>query len=268
MNDKVDILLATFNGEKYLESQIDSILKQTYTNWQLIIHDDGSNDNTTSIIKNYKIKYPEKIKFIDDNIKTGGPKQNFFYLLNFIESDYIMFCDQDDFWMKDKISSSLQLIKEKENEKENENIPILIHTDLAIADKNLNIIYKSMSGYKKFKSPQCLLDTIFSNSVTGCTILCNRKLINQLSTPKEAVIHDWWLAIETYRNNGKIYYLNQPTILYRQHEKNNVGAIESISPYIFLRKINALFSNYKQFRIVSKKSFLYFILKTIKYRWR
>ena len=116
MSKKIYILLATYNGEKYLKEQLDSLFEQTNQHWTLWIHDDNSKDNTVNIIKKYKSKYPDQIEFLDDDISTGGAKENFTYLLDNINDDYdyIMFCDQDDVWLEDKIEITLKKMLEIE----------------------------------------------------------------------------------------------------------------------------------------------------------
>ena len=113
------ILMATYNGEEFIREQINSILNQTYKNWKLIIHDDGSTDNTVDIIKEYTKKYPNKIILIEDNIKCNGAKENFSHLIKIayknFNFDYILFSDQDDIWLPNKIEVSLSKIQEMEN---------------------------------------------------------------------------------------------------------------------------------------------------------
>ena len=126
------ILLATYNGEKYFSEQIESLLSQTYQDWKLWIHDDGSKDNTVKIIKDYANKYPEKIVFLDDDISCGGAKENFTYVLNNIDKnfDYIMFCDQDDLWLPNRIELFLNEVKIQE--KNNPNLPLVSFSDLIL----------------------------------------------------------------------------------------------------------------------------------------
>ena len=100
----VDILMATYNGGKYIAEQIDSILNQNYNDWKLYIRDDGSKDNTVNIVKEYIEKYPDKIILIEDGRRNLGPKLNFGELLKISKSEYCMFCDHDDVWMEDKVS--------------------------------------------------------------------------------------------------------------------------------------------------------------------
>jgi glycosyltransferase involved in cell wall biosynthesis len=110
----VDILMATYNGEKYIRQQLDSILSQTYEQWLLYIRDDGSTDNTVEIINNYIKKYPDKIILINDEKKGLGAKLNFGETMKFSKNDYTMFVDQDDVWMNYKISKSLDIMEKQE----------------------------------------------------------------------------------------------------------------------------------------------------------
>jgi glycosyltransferase involved in cell wall biosynthesis len=224
----VGILMATYNGEKYLVEQLDSIINQTYKNWILVIHDDGSIDSTIDIIKEYVNKYSDKIILVEDNIKCGGAKENFFHLINIAKSnfnfDYIMFSDQDDVWLPEKIEITLNKMIETEN-KYGKNKPILVHTDLKIVDENLNLISNSFWEYQKINplnnSLNCLL---LENTVTGCTMMINRILFDKIILDKNAIIHDWWIALICKITEGIIVPIEEQTILYRQHGRNDTGA--------------------------------------------
>lgn len=270
MNKKVYILMATYNGEKYISEQIDSLLNQTYRNWKLIIHDDNSKDKTVEIAKRYESKYPNKIKVIDDNISNGGAKENFTYLLNNIDDDfdYIMFCDQDDVWLENKIE--LTLNKMIDIEKINTNKPILIHTDLKVVDEKLNIISESMFKYQKLNlnNQKNIKSISMENIITGCTMMLNKQLVlKSKDIPKEAIMHDWWIAIVTLKENGTIEFVDKATILYRQHELNTIGSKKvNLSYYLKkLLKIKELINNYKSIYIQYRKagikmSIYYFIV--------
>ena len=168
--------MATYNGSKYISEQFDSLLKQTYSNWKIIVHDDNSQDNTVEIIKIYEKKHPNKIKLIDDNINPGGAKENFSYLLGKIDENYhyLMFCDQDDVWLEDKIELTLGEMKAVEKNKKD--IPILVHTDLKVVDYKLNTIYESMFKSQKldYRIGDNLQHIAIENVVTGCTIMINK----------------------------------------------------------------------------------------------
>jgi len=250
MSKKIYILLATYNGEKYLKEQLDSLFEQTNKHATLWIHDDNSKDNTVSIIKEYQSKYPNKIEFLDDDISTGGAKENFTYLLNHIDDnyDYVMFCDQDDVWLEDKIEITLKKMMQVEDI--NSNKPVLIHTDLKVVDEKLNIISESMFKYQRLNlDNQYKLNKIaLENIITGCTVMLNKKLVSMSKTiPKEAIMHDWWIAIITLQNNGIIEFVNKSTIKYRQHSINTIGAkkVNLVYYLTILVKVKEVVHNYK-----------------------
>lgn len=138
----VDILLATYNGELYIEQQIQSILSQTYKNWHLLISDDSSCDNTAAIIKKYAAM-DTRIHVLTSAAKHRSAKMNFFYLIECSESSYIAFCDQDDYWKPNKIQISMETLREIERN-HGSNIPVLVHTDLSITDERLDIVRQSI----------------------------------------------------------------------------------------------------------------------------
>ena len=144
---QVDILLATYNAQRYIKEQLDSILNQSFSDWNLIVYDDGSNDDTLSIINTYVDRYPEKIKFISNNNRFGSALGSFSFLLTVSNSQYTMFCDQDDVWDKDKIEKTLKKMKELENAFGD--IPLLVHTDLEVVNEDLQTIDKSFFHYEQ-----------------------------------------------------------------------------------------------------------------------
>ena len=236
MDRVVDILLATFNGERLISEQIDSILNQTYTNWNLIIRDDGSTDNTIMIIKDYINKHPHKIKLIEDEKRNLGSSKNFSELLNYSKSEYIMFCDQDDVWLPDKIRLSLEKIVELENAFGREK-PLLVFNDLFVVDDSLKIISDSFWRLKKRKPQNTSLNRlIVQNVITGCAMIINKMLL-ELSMPiaKSAMMHDWWMGLVA-SSYGEIGYIRAPLIYYRQHSSNVIGANRK-SVKQFLKKI-------------------------------
>lgn len=229
MNDKlsVDILLATCNGEAYLKEQIDSILAQSNQDWQLLIRDDESHDGTVSIIKDYLQKYPSKIKLIEDSDSHLGAKLNFQRLLEHSDAEYIMFCDQDDVWLHRKIERTLKAMRTAE--KNYPNKPIMVHSDLIVVDANLKKIADSLWAYQKIqpRKGDDLNRIILQNVATGCTIMINTRAKNvSLPVPKDAIMHDWWIAIKV-AEHGKIVYIPDRLVLYRQHPNNLVGAKEA-----------------------------------------
>jgi glycosyltransferase involved in cell wall biosynthesis len=222
----VEILLATYNGEKYLEEQIDSILNQSFIDWNLVIRDDKSEDKTLHIIEKYVQKYPQKIFLIQDGESNSrlGASQNFSKLLKHSSADYILFSDQDDIWLSNKIKDSLEHMWDLESSW-GKTLPILVHTDLSIVSRNLELIHPSYWQHQYLDPQRSNLNHfLVRNLITGCTILVNRALKNlAIPVPDAAYMHDWWLALVATAF-GKISYLSESTILYRQHTSNEVGA--------------------------------------------
>ncbi len=233
----IDILLASYNGEKYITEQIESILNQTYKDWFLYIKDDCSTDNTVKIINAYEKRYKDKIKVVVSDKPTGSAKDNFFSMLQYSKSDYIMTCDQDDVWIPEKIEITYNKMKEAENAYKD--IPILVHTDLKVADENLNIISDSLLKMQNLDSSKDKLNNLLvQNIVTGCTVMVNRKLLDYIKTiPKYAIMHDWWMALIA-SSLGKIEFIEKPTVLYRQHKYNDVGAKDVNSANYILKRLS------------------------------
>lgn len=224
MDDQVDIVMAVYNGEKFVKEQIDSILAQDYQNFRLLVRDDHSQDGTLEIIKNYVKAYPNKIFLLPSSGKLGV-KGNFSALLEYAKAPYIMLSDQDDIWLKDKVSKSLKKMKELEASK-GLDCPLLIHADLKVVDAHLNLIDPSFWKFAHLKPAQShqLNKLLTQNVVTGCTILINRPLLKlALPIPSETPMHDWWLALVASAF-GYIESISEPLILYRQHGKNTLGA--------------------------------------------
>lgn len=222
--DKIAILMATYNGEKYICQQIDSILSQTCKDWELYIHDDGSTDNTIAAVESYVEKYPNKIHLIDGK-STGGAKYNFFYMFGQVEATYYMTCDQDDVWLDKKIELTYDKMLTIENKAD---VPCLVYTELRVVDSELNTIADTMSGYQSLDCHKRTINQfILQNSVTGCTMMVNRALRDKMlriTDIDNTIMHDWWAALVAAQF-GKTTFIDEPTILYRQHGDNSLGAL-------------------------------------------
>lgn len=222
----IDILLSTYNGERYLREQIDSILAQTYQDWQLIIRDDGSMDSTVDIVQEYIRSYKDRITLLEKNGNKGA-MESFGELLQVSTSDYFMFCDQDDVWLPDKVEQTLNKMLQTE-QTITKGCPVVVHTDLIVVDQDLNTINPSYFNYANIKPSLVNSDIdylLIFNSVTGCTAMGNKAARkNACPIPPFAPMHDSWLAQSTLMAGGKIATLFSPTILYRQHSKNVIGA--------------------------------------------
>jgi glycosyltransferase involved in cell wall biosynthesis len=238
----IDILMATYNGEQFVKEQINSILNQTNTNWKLKIRDDGSKDNTLKILKEYQSKHPDKIEVIEDNKGNVGVINNYSLLLSRSNADYTMFCDQDDIWLPLKIEKTLQ--KMLETEKLNSGKPVLVHTDMKVVDSDLNVISNSFFKYQKLNpNIKKINNLLVQNNATGCTSMINKALKGKVKLPlsENVLMHDWFIALNAALF-GLIEYIPQPTMLYRQHGHNSVGAKGYDLKYI-LEKIKRIFIN-------------------------
>lgn len=226
----IDILMATYNGEEYLERQIDSIINQLYLKWRLIIRDDGSTDHTKKIVEKYMKKYPQKIFYYENNKNSGSAKKNFMNLLRDTDAEYIMFCDQDDVWDEDKIIRTYKSMKKIEK-LEGKEVPLMIATDLRVVSSKEEVIDQSFRHYMNLPSDVTLSHLIIQNNITGCTIMMNRALCEMLKKAldtKKILMHDHFAAIVASLF-GKVVLLKRSTISYRQHDSNTVGAMDARS---------------------------------------
>lgn len=227
--NRVNIILAAYNGEKYIGEQIESIINNSFTDWYLWIFDDGSTDGTSNIVEGYILKYPDRIKYFR-NEKNKGLTLNFLEGLRYVadcksskEQEYYMFCDQDDVWMQDKIKKTYKQMKKLEH-KYGEDTVAAVFTDAKVVDEQLRMIepsffQSSKLDMKKKDLPHILME----NKLIGCTVMVNDALVKKITAlPTKARYHDWWIALLA-ASFGRISYLPEATINYRQHSNNMVG---------------------------------------------
>jgi len=219
-NKKIDILMATYNGEKYLAEQLDSIINQTYHNWNLLIRDDNSTDRTLEIIQDYQ-KKDNRIKLLKDNKGNLGIVKNFEELLKNSESEFIMFSDQDDIWVENKLDMYLKMIEKIKNK------GFMIHSDAILFDKNKSNILKDTFISKKAIN-KGLENVFFNYFVQGATILISKEIKNFiLPFPKEVYLHDRYIHLISELFFERIF-VNKALIYYRQHGDNQIGAKNTI----------------------------------------
>lgn len=236
----IKVLMATYNGAAFLPVQLDSLFQQSFQDWSLLVHDDNSTDETATIIRHYAKRYPEKITFLDDKISYHSASANFAFLLEQSDTDYIMLCDQDDFWLPEKIGKSIAKIREMET-MHGADTPLLVFSDMRVVDRELNVLHESFWRYQKL-DPQIAHDwerLLAQNVITGCTIIINRAA-RDVSLPFgiETMMHDHWIGVNVAKH-GRIGYIDEPTVLYRQHGSNVEGAHRYGWQYV-VRKIKSL----------------------------
>ena len=232
---KIAVLLSTYNGEKFLAEQIDSLLAQSHKNFILVVRDDGSHDRTVSILESYAFNHSVQIRLLSCDGQNLGASGGFAFLIDYViknkeslglTSSYMMFCDQDDTWFPEKIERLLTVMLATEADN-NSALPIIVHSDLEVVSEQNTVIAKSLINYQGLEIERnSFPNLVISNLVTGCTALINQSLAEKaLPIPKNAIMHDWWLALVAAAF-GKLVYLNIPLVHYRQHGNNTIGAKE------------------------------------------
>ena len=242
MEEKIDILVATYNGEKYIREQLESILNQTYKNIRIVISDDCSHDNTIEILKKYK-NVDSRIELYIQKENLGVVK-NIEFLLNKVNSPYYMLADQDDYWMPEKTEKSLEKLKQENAD--------LLFGDLEVVDENLETIYPSFNEYMLLsRKINKYINTgkmnYLYNCITGCTILAKKETIKKIipmPNYSKYLIHDHWIGIMT-ELNGKQSYIQERYIKYRQHGNNQIGTKKNSHGFKKIEQVRELFINVK-----------------------
>jgi hypothetical protein len=222
--DRIEVLLATYNGERFLREQIDSILAQTHPAVEILARDDGSTDATAAILEEYAARYPERMRLISGP-PTGAAKMNFVRLLEASTAKYVAFSDQDDVWIPEKLELEMQAMHELEATHGAER-PLLVFSDLRVVDERLKTVETSFWAYQHVETEKIrrLERLVMQNVLTGCTALLNTPLVHLARRmPAEAYMHDWWVALIACAM-GSSATVNQPLVLYRQHASNVLGA--------------------------------------------
>lgn len=222
----IDIALATWNGERYLPAMLESIAAQTFANWRLVVRDDGSTDGTRAIVEAFARRFPGRVEWLTDDRGRLGAAGNFAAAALACRADYVAFADQDDVWLPEKLELTMASMAATER-RLGAGVPVAVHTDLRVVDEALNEIAPSFVRYMKFDpvAGARLERLLVRNVATGCTMLCNRALIEMaLPLPPGAVIHDWWCALVA-ACFGALEFVDVPTMLYRQHAANTIGAV-------------------------------------------
>ena len=222
-NRTILIMMATYNGEKYISKQVETIINQTYTNWELIIRDDCSTDNTLGIIKDY-VKKDSRIKYILSDSEKHGAYYNFFGLINYAkkikEYDFYVFADQDDEWDNMKLEEYLKFYDSKVNE----DIPVLIYGNMRIIDENGKVTSQNMDELTGISYTN-VTTSFFSHKVYGCTVLFNFKLLKSLPVIENNNEVLGYLSHDNFVTKwagifGKVYYFPVSTMGYRRYAEN------------------------------------------------
>lgn len=220
---QVQILLSTWNGERWLPALLDSLLAQTCTDWELLIRDDGSQDQTLKILLAWQRKHPDRVAGLEIDGMHLGSAASFSRLVEHSTAPLLMFCDQDDVWLPHKIAVKLEVMQ-RLSAQNDLGQPLLVHTDMALVNARNEPLAASFWQRRGFDVHQPKQDYLLTNTVTGCSVLFNRAAANKaFPLPAGIEQHDRWLAL-VCAWFGEIYPLKQSAINYRQHENNAIGA--------------------------------------------
>lgn len=266
-NNFVSIAMATYNGEKFLSKQLESILAQSYAHLEIIICDDCSSDSTWEILKVYASQ-DNRISIYRNDYNLGFVK-NFEKAITLCSGRYIALSDQDDIWLPEKIEIMLQKIQFVEDRHPDK--AILLHTDLCVIDELDSVLYVSMWQYQKIFPHFCkhIEQLAAQNCVTGCATLMNRKAIeSSLPFPEGIVSHDWWIALNVICN-GILLPIDFPTVNYRKHSSNQIG-FQKISHFFIFEKLahlpNIIRDNLKVWKMLKKLNTKINIIKFVYYK--
>lgn len=230
MEKKVAVLISTYNGEKYIKEQLDSVLNQTYKNIEIVIRDDGSSDSTIEIIKEYQKKHSNIILKEGTNV---GFIKSFFQLLGLAESDYYAYCDQDDVWMENKIELAVNALNEADNTK-----PNMVFGNSDYYDENMKLISEG-EKHRTFSFKNSLYECV----AQGMTMTINQaaKELIRDNIPEKCLFHDWWTYM-ICSGMGQVLYNDETVVKYRRFQKNATAEGQSALK-VFLWRIEKLFTD-------------------------
>ncbi|HVP69662.1 MAG TPA: glycosyltransferase family 2 protein [Anaeromyxobacteraceae bacterium] len=236
MSGKVAIVLATYNGARFLAEQIESLQAQDVADWRLFVRDDGSVDPTEAILQAAATK-DARITVLPGGERLGVVG-NFDALLRHARqwgASYVFPCDQDDVWLPRKMSKELSLMRALE-QLHGSTTPLLVHSDMTVVDDALRPVHPSFLEFQGIRHVEedPIRVLLVQNFVTGCASLYNGALLDfALPMPRGSAVHDWWFA-QCAAARGRIGFVPEVTVQYRQHAANQIGAAgawRSLNPF-------------------------------------
>lgn len=215
---RIQVLLSSYNGERYITEQLNSLSSQTQANWTMRLRDDGSSDGTWQIIEAWQAKFTDRM--FSEKASNVGVIPSFFELIGQAdeESDYFCFCDQDDVWLSEKMERAINRLSKVEK-----GVPAMVFTSTQLADIDLNPL--GIWPEKPLKAPS-FYNALVQNIAVGATVTFNRAALqlirSHMPDTNRVLMHDWWfyLCVSAF---GEVLYDPEPSILYRQHGNNAVG---------------------------------------------
>lgn len=225
---EVLILLATFNGEKYLSDQLASIERQTHRHWRVLASDDGSTDTTLARLQEFRSRNVGRVEVLEGPLARSA-KGNFFKLLHAATpAQYVAFSDQDDVWVENKLERLVAACQRLE-QRVGPSVPCAVFSDLRVVDEMLEV--RAASFFREINSRPdrvSFRSLLVENAIPGCSMLVNSALANEFRSFRGALddarMHDWWLALLA-TGMGAIAFVPDQLVLYRQHSQNAAGSV-------------------------------------------
>ncbi|WP_261769462.1 glycosyltransferase family 2 protein [Paenibacillus polysaccharolyticus] len=218
---KVCVMLSTYNGAKYIEEQLESLIAQRHIEMDIYIRDDGSSDGTLLKIRKFAESIPQEIGFHIFEGENVGVIGSFFELMRLTQPkyDFYAFCDQDDVWQPFKLSRAVEQLQSRPSD-----IPLMYCSSTQMVDQELNHLNIWPQLPPK---PLSMCNALVENCCVGCTMVLNSVTFEHLrmnlpSDPTSIIMHDWWIYLFV-ASFGEVIFDKEPMILYRQHQGNVLG---------------------------------------------
>ena len=213
-NSLVSIAMATYNGAKYIEEQLQSIIHQTYSNLEIVIVDDCSKDNTVEIVEQYQQEYPFIRLYVNE--QNSGVTKTFETAIQECSGEFIAISDQDDIWELNKIEILVNEIGEHD----------AVYSNSLLVDASGQSLNKSFTTIMNMKTYYSGAPFLLSNSVPGHTILMKQEFVQNILPFPPKMLFDLWIGFCAAGNNG-IKFVDKTLVKYRQHETNTIGTRDS-----------------------------------------
>lgn len=240
---QVQILLSTWNGEAWLPELLESLEQQTFSDWELLVRDDGSTDQTVKLLLAWQQKCPDRMTRLDLEGQHLGSTASFSHLVTVSDAPYLMFCDQDDVWFPEKIAMEYESMQ-RLSAQHGERVPLLVHTDLALINENKLLMNGSFWKWRGFDVHQQKQGYLLTNTVTGCATIFNRAAADKAFPVSVGVQHhDRWLGL-VCAWFGVVHPLERASLLYRQHDDNAVGAGLTHYQHVSPRSVSERLANW------------------------
>lgn len=216
-----EVVVCTYNGERYIVEQLASIINQTVPPQRIVVSDDGSSDNTLSIIDHFAARVSIPVEVRRRAAGPKGPAHNFLHALSLTDAPFVFLSDQDDVWDADKVEHYQRVVNDITDNAQ----PLLVFSDAALVDGELKPLHPSFLQNERLKPAQQLTFPLltFQNCIQGATVMVNRALLDKVSSGSNMMMHDWWLGMVAAAF-GRLIFIPKPLIQYRQHDNNMVGS--------------------------------------------